>query len=156
MIRHMTLALTFVLGLQGAAQAMDVDGATAAAARLLSRNNPQAKPIDLAQKSQFAEGGDAAAQAVQASSITYDDEVVAQTFQIFASENRKLFDLVSVAGRGEFEKQAACIQVNKQIENNKGLYTALTIRPTQITPAGVGLYENNVDLNYIKSALYCP
>jgi hypothetical protein len=144
----MTVALAF--GLQGAAYAVDLDGAMAAAGRLLSRNSPTISTIDLAQTSQQKVQPGA-----QVSLVTYDDEVVAASFRIFAQENRVLFTLVSVAGRSSTDKQAACAQVDKQLSNNQGLYTAVTIRPTQITAEGVGLFENNSDLLYIKSALGC-
>lgn len=150
MKRTIAMSLIFFLGLSGVAQATDVNAAMDAVSRLLSRNSPSASAQQLAQNSQYAAG-----QSGQISSITYDDEVVALSFRIFAQENRLLFDLVSLAGRSAFDKQAACFQISKQIDNNKGLYSALTIRPTQITPAGVGLYENNADLQYASQALGC-
>lgn len=144
------LSAALLLGLTGIAQASDVNGALSAVSRLLSRNSPTATAQQLAQTSQYTSG-----QSGQIAAITYDDEVVAESFRIFAQENRRLFDLVSVAGRSPYDKQAACAQIAKQIDNNKGLYSAITIRPTQITVGGVGLYENNADLQYASQALGC-
>jgi hypothetical protein len=143
-------SLALVFGLQAAAQAADVDGAMLAAGRLLSRNNPTVSTINLAQQSQQK-----ILPGAQVSLVTYDDEVVAEAFRIFAQESRVLYTVVSVAGRSSADKQVACTQVNKQLSNNQGLYSAVTIRPTQITAEGVGLFENNADLLYIKQVLSC-
>lgn len=147
------LALSLTLGLQSSAQAMDIHGAVEAASRLLNRNNPTVTTTALAKISQQ---GVQASQVVTITEPSYDDEVVAESFRMFAREGRRLYDLVSLAGRSQSDMQVACAQVDKQLSNNQGLYTALTIRPTQITAKGVGLFENNADLLYIKSALNCP